>query len=143
MCAAHLDVRVSHAAACPLSSFYMLTASTCCPQAMYQQQGEGEEIVIGRPQMQQSIKVLLEKTQLESMPNSKAAVQELRSISSIAGEGQGPLAGRELKDIARAYNRARDALRLVFESFSEAERDECKQIFRQMQAQDRARLESA
>jgi len=113
------------------------------PQALYQQQGEGEEIVIGRPQMQQSIKILLEKTQLERMPNSDAAVRELRSISSIAGEGQGPLAARELKDIARAYSRAREALRLVFESFSEVERDECKRIFRQMQAQDRARLESA
>ena len=108
--------------------------------ALYQERGEGEELVVGRPQMEQSIGVLLSKTKLGQMPSSGAAVKELRSIAMIALAGQGALSSEELVNMARAYSRARDALRRVFESFSEAERGEAKLVFRRLQEEDRARM---
>ena len=108
--------------------------------ALYQKRGEGEELVVGRPQMEQSIGILLSKTKLGQMPNSGAAVKELRSIAMIALAGQGALSSEELVNMARAYSRARDALRRVFESFSEAERGEAKLVFRRLQEEDRARM---
>ena len=80
--------------------------------------GAGDEIVIGRVQMPQSIGVLLKKSKLEEIPNSGPAVQTLREIALIAEKGNGALTAEELKQMAAAYNKARDELRIVFQVLS-------------------------
>jgi len=86
--------------------------------AGFLESGEGDEIVIGRVQMPQSIGVLLKKSKLEEIPNSGPAVQTLRKIVRIAEKGNGALTAEELKKMAEAYSKARDELRIVFQVLS-------------------------
>lgn len=105
--------------------------------AAFQRSGSGDELVIGRAQMQQSVKILLEKSKLEAIPKSRQAVEKLKSISRIAEQGQGPLTAEELKKMAHAYSQARDALQPVFEQYSKHEKTEFRLIFARMQQADR------
>jgi hypothetical protein len=68
--------------------------------------------------MPQSIGVLLKKSKLEEIPKSGPAVQILREIARIAEKGNGALTAEELKQMAEAYNKARDELRIVFQVLS-------------------------
>ena len=108
--------------------------------AEFEETGTGDGIVIGRPDMVQSIAILLKQSELEDIPRSAEAVQRLRKISLIAQLRQGPLTVEELRQMAQLYSEARDALRTVFEAFSADEQREFKQTFRKMQEVDRERI---
>jgi len=110
--------------------------------AAFQESGLGDAVVIGRTQMQQSIKILLAKSKLEAIPKSGLAVLKLKSISRIAELGQGPLTPEELKQMAKGYSQARDALRPVFEQYPPDDIQAFKLIFARMQAADRATMQA-
>jgi len=97
---------------------------------------ETEEIAIERLQMQQSIDVLLKKTRIADIPNSRVAVETLQGVSLIAEEGEGALTGEELRQMAQTYAQARRDLRRLFRAFSQEEQREFKDIFRRMQKAD-------
>ena len=104
--------------------------------AHYQEDGSGEEIVIGRQQMPRSVEILIEQSRLDSVSNSDRAIQKLRSIANLAESGKGVLTARELTEMATRYSSARDELRFIFERYTVEEQQEFKAIFRRMQQID-------
>lgn len=108
--------------------------------AAYQRNpGDAEDaLVIGRPQMQQSVSILLKNTKLEETPRSGAAVRRLKKVSEVATDGVGPLTADELERMASMYAAARDDLKIIFDGFTGDEQSEFKQIFRKLQENDRA-----
>ena len=101
-----------------------------------QEDGSGEEIVIGRQQMPRSVEILIEQSRLDSVSNSDRAIQKLRSIANLAESGKGVLTARELTEMATRYSSARDELRFIFERYTVEEQQEFKAIFRRMQQID-------
>ena len=78
----------------------------------------------------------------QAIPKSGLAVLKLKSISRIAELGQGPLTPEELKQMAKGYSQARDALRPVFEQYPPDDIQAFKLIFARMQAADRATMQA-
>jgi len=96
----------------------------------------GNGLVIGRPQMQQSISILLKNTKLEEAPGSRVAVRYLKGISQVAAKSAGPLTDNELLRMASLYVAARNALQEIFDGYTDDKQREYKQIFRALEEND-------
>lgn len=82
------------------------------------------KVVISRADVVQSAAVMLTNSNLADIPGAEEAATALRSISSIAEEGEGPLSGDELRAMADHYAACREECRKVFEALPGARQND-------------------
>ena len=83
-------------------------------------------VVIRREDMVQSANVMLTNSGLATIADADEAASALRSISSVAEAGEGPLSGDEFVAIADHYATARAECRRVFKALPREQQDEAK-----------------
>lgn len=83
-------------------------------------------VVIGRPDMVQSVTVMLTNSGLADIPGADEAARALRSIASVAQAAEGPLGADEFLAIAGHYATVRAECRQLFEALPREQQDEAK-----------------
>jgi hypothetical protein len=90
---------------------------------------------ITRNELKQSVDVLLRSSKLATFGDAGAeAAGILNGVKLTAGAGSGVITSDEYLIMARQYEQARDALKTVFESFSEVQQAEGREAVRKLQA---------
>ena len=84
--------------------------------------------------MNYSINVLLQSSQLATIPNAGEAADTLRGVKTIAGGSKREITGDEFMMMANQYARARDELEKAFFALPEDQQEEGRRVVRKMQA---------
>lgn len=112
-------------------------------------------VVIGRGMLTNSVRVLLQKTDLdrnlsrdldEGLPVSgrkrgeayaQACIAALAKVAEVDSAGSGPMTEGELEQMADLYAEAREQLRLLFELFPEDAQKQMKEVARKVREYER------
>jgi hypothetical protein len=89
---------------------------------------------ISREEMMFSINVLLQSSQLATIPNAGEAADTLRGVKTIAGGSKREITSEEFTMMANQYARARDELEKTFFALPEDQQEEGRTVVRKMQA---------
>jgi len=95
---------------------------------------------INRNELKKSVDVLLSNSRLATMPNGSEAAGILNGVKLTANAGSGAITRDEYIIMAKQFGQTRDALRKVFELFSEAQQAEGRAIVREQIAADEERI---
>ena len=99
-----------------------------------QQRNEAGRPPISREEMNYSVNLLLQSSQLATIPNAGEAADTLRGVKVIAGGSTREITRDEFMTMANQYSRAGDELEKIFNALPAAQQEEGRQVVRKMQA---------
>lgn len=98
------------------------------------QRAEAGRPPISRSEMSQTVEIMLQASQLSTLPNGGEAAESLRGVKLIASVGQGELTKEEYLAMAKQYTRTNSELKKLFDALSPEQQEEGRAVVRKMQA---------